>query len=79
MKNKLAVAGGRPLSDFFPAVTIAAKNLATEMTNFKVKQNDQLEEESITDEHIQNNKSVRGMIGDRGIKPEKLAADEDLK
>ena len=79
MKNKLAVPGGRPLADFLPTVTIAAKNLATEMTNFKVKQNDLRGEDSITDEHIQNNKSVRGMLGERGIKPEELAAEEDLK
>lgn len=79
MKNKLAIPQGRPLADFLPTVTIAAKNLATEMTNFKVKQNDLLGEDSITDEHIQNNKSVRGMLGDRGIKPEELAAEEDLK
>jgi DNA-damage-inducible protein D len=79
MKNKLAVPGGRPSADFLPTVTIAAKNLATEMTNFKVKQNDLRGEDSITDEHIQNNKSVRGMLGERGIKPEELAAEEDLK
>ncbi len=79
MKNKLAIPQGRPLADFLPTVTIAAKNLATEMTNFKVKQNDLLGEDSITDEHLQNNKSVRGMLGDRGIKPEELAAEEDLK
>ncbi|MDD4974503.1 MAG: hypothetical protein PHY93_09155 [Bacteriovorax sp.] len=79
MKTKLLVPQGRPLADFLPTVTIAAKNLATEMTNFKVKQNDLLGEDSITDEHLQNNKSVRGMLGDRGIKPEELAAEEDLK
>jgi DNA-damage-inducible protein D len=79
MKNKLAIPQGRPLTDFLPTITIAAKNLATEMTNFKVKQNELLGEDSITDEHIQNNKSVRGMLGDRGIKPEELAAEEDLK
>lgn len=79
MKNKLAIPEGRPLADFLPTVTIAAKNLATEMTNFKVKQNDLLGEDSITDEHIQNNKSVRGMLGERGIKPEELEAEEDLK
>ena len=78
-KNKLAIPQGRPLADFLPTITIAAKNLATEMTNFKVKQNELLGEDSITDEHIQNNKSVRGMLGDRGIKPEELAAEEDLK
>lgn len=79
MKNKLLVPDGRPLADFLPTVTIAAKNLATEMTNFNVKQNDLQGEGSITDEHIQNNKSVRGMLGERGIKPEELAPEEDLK
>jgi len=79
MKNILLVPEGRPLADFLPTVTIAAKNLATEMTNFKVKENDLQGEESITDEHIQNNKSVRGMLGERGIRPEELPPEEDLK
>jgi len=38
MKNKLSVPHERPLADFLPTLTIAAKNLATEMTNFNVKQ-----------------------------------------
>ena len=79
MKNKLSVPHERPLADFLPTLTIAAKNLATEMTNFNVKQNDLQGEGSVTDEHIQNNKSVRGMLGERGIKPEDLAAEEDLQ
>lgn len=40
MKSKLSVPQGRPLADFLPNVTIAAKNLAAEMTNFKVKNSD---------------------------------------
>ena len=34
---------------------------------------------SITDEHVQNNSSVREMLGQRGIKPEDLPPAEDLK
>ena len=34
---------------------------------------------AITGEHIQNNQSVRDMLGQRGIQPERLAAEEDLK
>lgn len=79
MKNKLSVPNRRSLADFLPTVTIAAKNLATEMTNFNVKQNDLQGEGSITDEHVQNNKGVRGMLGERGIKPEDLSSEEDLK
>ena len=60
-------------------MTIAAKNLATEMTNHNVEQTNLQGESAITDEHVKNNESVRDMLGQRGIKPEKLAAEEDLK
>lgn len=79
MKNHLAVPGNRPLADFLPTVTLAAKNLATEMTNHNVKQKNLKGEPPITDEHVQNNRSVREMLGKRGIQPERLAPEEDLK
>ncbi|MGY0610646.1 DNA damage-inducible protein D [Luteimonas sp. A501] len=79
MKGKLGVALARPLADFLPTLTIAAKNLATEMTNHNVQQADLQGESAITHEHVQNNHSVRGMLGQRGIKPEQLPAEEDLK
>ena len=79
MKSKLGVALARPLADFLPTLTIAAKNLATEMTNHNVQQADLKGESAITQEHVQNNHSVRGMLGQRGIKPEQLPAEEDLK
>lgn len=79
MKDKLCVPNGRPLADFLPTITITAKNLATEITNHNVKQNNLYGENSITSEHIQNNKSVRGLLTERGIKPEELPAAEDLK
>jgi len=79
MKGKLGVPGNRPLADFLPTVTIAAKNLATEITNHNVKQKDLQGERPITDEHIQNNSSVRSMLKERGIKPEELPPAEDLK
>lgn len=79
MKKQLSVPKNRPLADFLPTVTIAAKNLATEITNHNINQNDLYGESSIAQEHIQNNKSVRDMLGARGIKPEELPAEEDLK
>lgn len=79
MKDKLAVPKSRPLADFLPTVTIAAKNLATEITNHNVKQHDLQGESPIAHEHVQNNKSVRNMLGERGIKPEVLPPAEDLK
>ncbi|MBE5838631.1 DNA damage-inducible protein D [Butyrivibrio sp.] len=79
MKERLGVGDNRPLADFLPTLTIAAKNLATEMTNYNVEQKDLYGEESITVEHIDNNTSVRKMLGERGIKPENLPPSEDIK
>lgn len=79
MKERLGIGDNRPLADFLPTLTIAAKNLATEMTNYNVEQKDLYGEESITVEHIDNNTSVREMLGERGIKPENLPPSEDIK
>ena len=79
MKVKLGIKENRPLADFLPTLTIAAKNLATEMTNHNVNEADLQGEVHITREHIQNNSSVRDMLGKRGIKPEELPAAEDIK
>ena len=72
MKVKLGIKDNRPLADFLPTLTIAAKDLATEMTNHNVNQADLQGKVRITQEHIQNNSSVREMLGQRGIKPEEL-------
>jgi len=79
MKRKLGVAEGRPLADFLPTITITAKQLATEITNFNVKKNNLKGEQNITVEHVKNNKDVRGLLGKSGIKPEELPAEEDIK
>jgi len=79
MKERLGVQDKRPLADFLPTLTIAAKNLATEMTNYNVEEKDLQGESAITVEHVENNTSVRDMLGQRGIKPEDLPASEDIK
>lgn len=79
MKIRFGVKSKRPLADFLPTLTIAAKNLATEMTNYNVESKDLQGEHPITREHVQNNKSVRDMLGQRGIKPEDLPPAEDIK
>ena len=59
---------------------LAAKNLATEMTNYNVEHRDLLQgEEPITGEHVTNNKTVRDMLGSRGIVPEDLPPAADIK
>ncbi|MGN1165824.1 MAG: DNA damage-inducible protein D [Lachnospiraceae bacterium] len=79
MKVKLGVNDNRPLADFLPTLTIAAKNLATEMTNYNVENKDLYGEPAITGEHIQNNTEIRKMLAGRGIKPEELPPAEDIK
>jgi DNA-damage-inducible protein D len=78
MKQRLGAKSGA-LADHLPTLTIAAKNLATEMTNYNVEQKDLYGEAPITGEHVQNNKSVRDMLGQRGIHPENLPPAEDIK
>lgn len=79
MKEKLGVSDKRPLADFLPTLTIASKNLATEMTNYNVEEKDLKGEGAITTEHVQNNTTVREMLATRGIKPEELPPSEDIK
>ncbi len=79
MKNKLGVPKDRALADFLPTITIKAKDFATEITIFNAKDKVLKTEGEISAEHIKNNKGVRKLLLDRGIKPEELPAEEDIK
>jgi len=79
MKRKLGIADSRPLADFLPTITITAKQFATEITNFNVKEKDMHGEPRITREHVKNNTEIRALLGKSGIKPENLPPEEDLK
>ncbi|GAA4938938.1 DNA damage-inducible protein D [Algibacter agarivorans] len=79
MKKKLNVPQTRALADFLPTITIKAKDFATEITVFNTKEKGLTKGNSISAEHIRNNKGVRGLLMDRGIKPEELPAEEDIK
>jgi len=79
MKDRMKIPENRPLADFLPAVTITAKNLATEITNYTVTKEDLHGEDPITDEHVRNNQDVRDLLTKRGIRPETLPSEEDLK
>ncbi len=79
MKKRLGIPENRPLADFLPTITIKAKDLATEITNFNVKRDDLKGEERITAEHVKNNKDVRGLLAKSDIKPEELPPEEDIR
>ncbi|HSA07675.1 MAG TPA: hypothetical protein P5556_10915, partial [Candidatus Gastranaerophilales bacterium] len=79
MKKKYEISENRPLADFLPTITIKAKDLAAEITNFNVKKDNMYGEFQITNEHIKNNTDVRELLGKSGIKPEELPPEEDIK
>jgi DNA-damage-inducible protein D len=79
MKRKLNIPDNRALADFLPTLTIKAKDFATELTSHNVNEKDLKGARQITDEHINNNKAVRKMLGERGVKPEVLPGLEDVK
>ncbi|MDP2703945.1 MAG: DNA damage-inducible protein D [bacterium] len=79
MKNRLGVPSGRALADFQPTILLKAKDFATEITIFNSKSKSLRSEQSISEEHITNNRSVRKTLLSRGITPEKLPAEEDIK
>ncbi|MBK7937274.1 MAG: DNA damage-inducible protein D [Lewinellaceae bacterium] len=79
MKKKMNVPDNRPLADFLPTLTIKAKDFATEITNFNVKQENLHGEPAITGEHVKNNSEVRKLLVKRGIKPEDLPPEEDVR
>ena len=79
MKARLGVPQNRPLADFLPTITIKAKDFATEITVFNTKEKGFKTERQISAEHITNNRSVRKILLERGIRPEELPPEEDIK
>lgn len=79
MKKKLLVPDSRPLADFLPTLTIKAKDFATELTSHNVVDKDLFGENQISDEHVENNRAVRKILIERGVKPETLPPSEDVK
>ncbi len=79
MKTRLGIPQSRALADFQPTILLKAKDFATEITIFNSKAKGLHSEQSISDEHITNNRSVRKTLIERGIRPENLPAEEDIK
>ena len=79
MKKKWNVPESRALADFTPTIILKAKDFATEITIFNAKDKRMQTELAISSEHVTNNQTVRNVLIKRGIRPESLPAEEDVK
>ncbi len=79
MKKKWDVPEKRALADFAPTIILKAKDFATEITIYNAKEKQMRTESQISKEHITNNKAVRNTLLKRGIRPESLPPEEDIK
>jgi DNA-damage-inducible protein D len=78
MKDKWGIKN-KPLADHMPTILLKAKDFATEITIYNAKDKHMNSEKQISDEHIINNKSVRNTLISRGIVPENIKPEEDIK
>ena len=65
MKKRLGIKRSTSVANHLPAVTIAAKQLATELTSHNIEERDLFGEGPITSEHVQSNQGVRDLLGRR--------------
>ena len=79
MKAQWQVPDNRPLADFAPTIVLKAKDFATEITIHNARTHRMGSEPAIAREHVTNNEAVRQTLLSRGIRPESLPPDEDVK
>ena len=79
MKEKWQVKENNALADYMPTILLKAKDFATEITIFNSREYKMKSENTISKEHITNNKTVRNTLISRGITPENLPPEEDVK
>lgn len=79
MKAQWKVPDSRPLADFAPTIILKAKDFAAEITIFNAREHQMATERAISSEHVTNNEAVRRTLLERGIRPESLPPDEDVK
>jgi DNA-damage-inducible protein D len=78
MKEKWNIKN-KPLADFMPTILLKAKDFATEITIYNAKEKGMKNENQISNEHVTNNKAVRDTLISRGITPENVKPEEDIK
>ncbi|MDD3598334.1 DNA damage-inducible protein D [Sulfuricurvum sp.] len=79
MKERWGIKETKPLADFMPTILLKAKDFASEITIYNAKEKQMQSEREISNEHITNNEAVRQTLLSRGIVPENILPQEDIK
>jgi len=79
LKKKKGISQNRALADFDTQVELKAKDFALAMTDHNIKEKNLQGLYQMTQEVIKNSKATRQTLLSRGIQPESLKAEEDLK
>ena len=79
MKERWSVPANRPLADFAPTLILKAKDFATEITIHNARERQMRSEAAISNEHVSNNQAIRQTLMNRGIRPEDLSPEEDVR
>lgn len=79
LKKKRKIPVNRSLADFDTTIELKAKDFALAMTDHNIKAKDLKGSFNLNQEVIKNSKATRHTLLSRGIKPESLKPQEDLK
>jgi DNA-damage-inducible protein D len=79
LKRMRNIPTGRSLADFDSQVELKAKDFALAMTDHNIKEKNIVGKENMNAEVITNSKATRKTLIDRGIYPEHIKPEEDLK
>lgn len=79
LKKKRKIPPARALADFDTHVELKAKDFALAMTDHNIKEKNLSGKYKLEEEVVKNSKTTRQALLSRGIRPEDLKADEDLK
>ena len=79
LKIKRKIPTGRSLADFDSHVELKAKDFALAMTDHNINENNIQGRQAMNEEVVKNSKATRQTLLSRGIRPETLGAEEDIK
>ena len=79
LKRTRKISSGRSLADFDTHVELKAKDFALAMTDHNIRDKNISGKEAMNNEVVKNSKATRQTLLSRGIRPEYLKPEEDLK